>query len=75
LLPASSIQRCLILSTASYKVPQDKQTFKWWFGITFGVRFLGGTAYNEIIELSKATVALPAEIEWTLFRYCHPRHT
>lgn len=69
LLPDSSVRRCFILSTASYKVPEDKETFKWWFGITFGIRFVGGTAYDEINGLSKATASLPTEIEWTLFRY------
>ena len=67
LLPDSKIRRCLVLSTASYKVSEDRQTIKWWLGIWF-IWLAAGTAYNEINGLSKATAALPAKIEWSLFR-------
>jgi hypothetical protein len=48
-------------------VPEDNEPFKWWFGI-LAVRYLGGTAFQEINGLSRATAALRPEIEWTLFR-------
>ena len=58
----------MILSTGSYKVPEDKETWKWWFGI-WTIRITGGSAFQEIVGMSKATASLPVEqIEWTLFR-------
>lgn len=69
LLGDSSVRRFLVLSTASYKVPEDRNTFIWWLGIWF-IRLVAGTAYQEINGLSKAVAVLPSgKIGWTLFRY------
>ena len=69
LLPTeSSVRRCMILSTASYKAPEDKESWKWGFGVWI-VKMIGGSAYDEINGLSKLTASLSLEdIEWTLFR-------
>lgn len=58
----------MVLSTPSYKAPEDRTTIKWWFAI-WVVWLVGGTTYQEINGLSKATAALPGDIfEWTIFR-------
>ncbi|KAK3724146.1 hypothetical protein LTR37_001269 [Vermiconidia calcicola] len=64
----SSIRRCIVLSTASFKVPEDTVTWKWWIVISM-ISLLGGTCYQEINGLSRATSSLGGnDIQWTLFR-------
>lgn len=64
-----TIKRCFVLSTASYKAPEDTFSLKWWFGV-WAVRIFLGTAYQEINGMSRAVAALPVDkVGWTLFRY------
>ncbi|KAK0260158.1 hypothetical protein LTR35_018024 [Friedmanniomyces endolithicus] len=68
LLQQSSIRRCMILSTASYKVPEDRSSWKWGF-MTMVIKLMGGTVYQEINAMSRATATLLGnKVEWTLFR-------
>ena len=70
----SSIRRCIVLSTASFKVPEDTVTWKWWIVISM-ISLLGGTCYQEINGLSRATSSLGGnDIQWTLFRYAYPNN-
>lgn len=63
-----SIRRCFVLSTASYKAPEDRFSLKWWFGV-WSVKLFLGSAYQEINGMSRAAASLPSDkIEWTLFR-------
>lgn len=68
LLPTeSSIRRVLILATPAYQVPEDNPGFK--YSLVVGmIKTIGGTAYDEINGMGKATASLPESIEWTVFR-------
>lgn len=58
----------MILSTASYRVPEDRSSWKWGF-MTMVIKLMGGTVYQEINAMSRATATLLGnKVEWTLFR-------
>ncbi|KAK4493913.1 hypothetical protein PRZ48_015099 [Zasmidium cellare] len=66
--PQTKIKRCLCCTTPSYKIPDDKPSWKWWFCV-LAIWLIGGSAYDEVNGIGRVVSALPlSEIEWTLFR-------
>lgn len=63
-----SVRRCLILTTPSFQVQEDKSSWKWWFGVWL-VRLFLGDAYAEVTGIGRVVSALSVdEVQWTLFR-------
>ncbi|KAI5360572.1 Putative NAD(P)-binding domain, NAD(P)-binding domain superfamily [Septoria linicola] len=64
----ATIKRVMVLSTPSFKVPNegDRFSIKWWFGVQF-VYWLFGSAWAEVNGIGNATKALNG-LEWTVFR-------
>lgn len=68
LTEASSIRRCMILTTPSFKVPEDRWSLKWWL-LVWLVKLMGGSAYDEVTGIGRIVTARSLdEVEWTLFR-------
>ncbi|KAK5718678.1 hypothetical protein LTR15_008411 [Elasticomyces elasticus] len=69
LLEKSLINRIMILSTASFRVPGDGSSLLWWLG-GWCIWTIGGSTYQEMNRIGQATVHLPLDqVEWTLYRY------
>ncbi|KAF2210637.1 hypothetical protein CERZMDRAFT_99251 [Cercospora zeae-maydis SCOH1-5] len=76
---ACQIRRVLVLSTPSFRVPEDKFSVKWWCGVQF-VYWLFGDAYDEVVGIANVTTKGPLlsardsahgngeEVAWTVFR-------
>jgi hypothetical protein len=67
LLQKYSYTRTLFVSTASYSDPQDSFSFMYWLMIWSVYLFFYG-AYTEIIAMTSQMIALPSELNWTVFR-------
>ncbi|KAK7185586.1 NmrA family protein [Paraphaeosphaeria sporulosa] len=67
LLEKHAYERTLFISTASYRAPHDRFSLAYSFMI-WGVYLFARAAYEEINAMTRLMVALPSEMNWTVFR-------